>query len=403
MKHEPFKGSFTQQEPISEEAIAGAVNVLRSGRLHRYNTLPGMSSHVSELEAAFARYMGKPYCLACASGGYALHIALRAAGLQPGEQVLTNAFTLAPVPGAIVNADGQPVFVESSCDLVIDLDDLESELEATGARFLLLSHMRGHIVDMDALSEVVARYNVQLIEDCAHTMGARWGGRMSGTFGLAGCFSTQTYKHMNSGEGGLIVSDDPNLMAKAILLSGSYMLYERHGAAPDSAIFDDHRLETPNLSGRMDNLRAAILLPQLAHLEENIDRWNARYAAVANTLKGSALIALPERPAAERFVGSSIQFRIPAFSTAESATFVRTCADLGVEIKWFGRREPAGFTSTYKNWRYVRPSALTQTDRVLARLFDMRIPLTFSLSDCAQIGNIILSVLCEMGYAQETN
>lgn len=401
MKQAPFEGSFTQQEAIGEDGIAAAVQVLRSGRLHRYNTPPDGMSEASALEAAFAEYMGTAYCLACASGGYALHIALRAAGVRPGEPVLTNAFTLAPVPGAIVNASGVPVFVETTADLVIDLQDLERKLEATRARFLLLSHMRGHLVDMQAVCELAARYRVRVIEDCAHTMGARWNGRLSGTFGLAACFSTQTYKHINSGEGGLLVSDDAQFMARAILMSGSYMLYERHGAAPDSAAFAGLRLETPNFSGRMDNLRAAILLPQLARLEENIERWNARYALLADKLAQSTAVALPYRPPEERFVGSSIQFRIPSLNAADAQAFLRHCAELGVEIKWFGREEPRGFTSSYRNWAYAQPEALPGTDRVLGQLFDMRIPLTFSLADCEQIGDIILSVLAQMGCRRE--
>ena len=97
--------------------------------------------------------------------------------------------------------------------------------------------MRGHLCDMDRLVPICDRRGVALIEDCAHTMGATWRGRRSGSFGLAGCFSTQTYKHMNSGEGGLLVSDDAEFMARATILSGSYMLYARHGAGPERRHF----------------------------------------------------------------------------------------------------------------------------------------------------------------------
>ena len=96
---EIFKGSFTQQEPIPDEAIEAAVAVMRSGRLHRYNTAPGELAETVLLEQEFAAQMGAKYCLAVASGGYALATALRAVGVKPGDRVLTNAFTLAPVPG----------------------------------------------------------------------------------------------------------------------------------------------------------------------------------------------------------------------------------------------------------------------------------------------------------------
>lgn len=149
------------------------------------------------------------------------------------------------------------VLVEVTEELVIDLDDLSRKAKASDARFLLLSNMRGHLCDMDCLMSLATDTGLTVIEDCAHTMGARWAGRKSGSFGLAGCFSTQTYKHMNSGEGGLLTSDDTVFMARAIMLSGSYMLYGRHGAAPGPEVFADIRLDTPNMSARMDNLRAA--------------------------------------------------------------------------------------------------------------------------------------------------
>ena len=275
-----FTRPFTQQEPISQEAIDAAIDVLKSGRLHRYNTVENELSEVSLLEQEYAAYQGSKYCLACASGGYAMSVALKAAGLKLGESVLTNAFTLAPVPGAISNAGGTPLFVEITKDLVLDLNDFSKKAAESGARFLLISHMRGHLVDMDRLMEIVSDNNLILIEDCAHTMGAQWKKQKSGNFGLAGCFSTQTYKHLNSGEGGFLTSDDEDFMARAIIYSGSYMFYERHGAAPKPEAFSDIRLQTPNYSGRMDNLRAAILRPQLTNLEKNINRWNERYQLV---------------------------------------------------------------------------------------------------------------------------
>ncbi|MGR6468358.1 DegT/DnrJ/EryC1/StrS family aminotransferase [Rhizobium sp. PAMB 3182] len=390
MAPQPFTGAFTQQEQLDDAAIAAAVRIMKTGRLHRYNTVAGETSEVALLEAEFAAWQGVPYCLACASGGYAMHVALLAAGLRPDEPVLTNAFTLSPVPGAIVNAGGKPLLVECTRDLVIDLEDLERKAVSSGARFLLLSHMRGHIVDMDRIVAIADEFGISVIEDCAHTMGAQWGGRKSGNFGLAACFSTQTYKHMNSGEGGLLTSDDPEFMARAIILSGSYMLYERHGAAPEMRYFEQVRLETPNCSGRMDNLRAAILRPQLAGLEANIARWNDRYQTVEEILQGFGLFHLPERPAAESPVGSSIQFLIEGISEADARRFVSDAKALGVELKWFGDANPVAFTSNHHSWRFLDDQDLPQTDEVLSGVFDMRIPLTFSLDDCAHIADIIV-------------
>ena len=187
-----FTGSFTQQLPIPEEGIAAAIAVMRSGRLHRYNTGVSEESEAMALEREYADWQGARFCLAVASGGQAMQIALRAAGVKPGDAVLTNAFTLAPVPGAISGVGAEPVLVEITENLVIDLADLEAKAKVSGAHYLLLSHMRGHLCDMEALTALAAELHLTVIEDCAHTMGATWNGRRSGSFGHAGCFSTQT-------------------------------------------------------------------------------------------------------------------------------------------------------------------------------------------------------------------
>ena len=144
-----FSGNFTQQEPIPDESIAAAVAVMQHGRLHRYNEADGEVSEAALLEQEFAALIEAKYCLAVASGGYALATALRAIGVKQGDKVLTNAFTLAPVPGAIASVGAVPVFVGVTEGLVIDLNDLAAK--ADQADVLMLSHMRGHIVDMDKL------------------------------------------------------------------------------------------------------------------------------------------------------------------------------------------------------------------------------------------------------------
>ena len=221
---EIFTGNFTQQEPILDESIAAAVAVMQHGRLHRYNEAAGEVSETALLEQEFAGQMGARYCLAVASGGYALATALRALGVKPGDRVLTNAFTLAPVPGAIASVGAVPVFVGVTEGLVIDLDDLAAK--ADQADVLMLSHMRGHIVDMDALMDMAQAHDLKVIEDCAHTMGAKWGDTWSGRSGIIGCYSCQTYKHVNSGEGGLLICEDDEIMARAIMLCAS----SRHNA-----------------------------------------------------------------------------------------------------------------------------------------------------------------------------
>jgi len=384
---EVFSGSFTQQEPIPEAGIEAAMRILQSGRLHRYNVAEGEDGETALLEQEFAASVGSKYCLAVASGGYAMATALRALGVKAGDKVLTNAFTLAPVPGAIASVGGVPLFVGVSRDLTIDLDDLQAK--ADQADVLMLSHMRGHMCDMDHLMEICDAAGIKVIEDCAHTMGAKWGDTYSGRHGVMGCYSCQTYKHINSGEGGLLVSDDDELMARAIMLSGSYMLFERHLAGPPKDAFAQIKYETPNVSGRMDHLRAAILRPQLADLEAQVERWNERYVAVERGLTDTPGLTVVQRHEKETYVGSSIQFLLEGWGDSAVSEAIARCAARGVELKWFGAAEPVAFTSRYDSWRYAPNEAMPVTDDILRGIVDMRIPLTFSVEDCALIAWII--------------
>ena len=384
---EVFKGNFTQQEPLPQDAIDAAVNVLNTGRLHRYNLKEGDAGEVSSLELEFAKSIGVDFCLAVASGGYALATALRAIDVKPAQKVLTNAFTLAPVPGAIASINAVPLLVEVTENLTIDLDDLEAK--ASQSEVLLLSHMRGHICDMDKLMEIANRHGIKVIEDCAHTMGAGWNDKPSGSYGVIGCFSTQTYKHLNSGEGGFLTTNDPSIIAKSIALSGSYMMFDKHLSAPDKNMFEAIKYETPNISGRMDHLRAAILRPQLKELDKKVIRWNERYRTVEAILQGVNGIFLIERSSKEQFVGSSFQFLLKDFSYLEIQSIVASCRNRGVELKWFGKDEPHGFTSKYDSWKYIPAQEMAKSDRIITSTLDMRLPLTFSVEDCRLIATII--------------
>jgi dTDP-4-amino-4,6-dideoxygalactose transaminase len=253
----------------------------------------------------------------------------------------------------------------------------------------MLSHMRGHLADMDRLMAICDAAAITVIEDCAHTMGAAWNGVPSGRHGAVGCYSMQTYKHVNSGEGGFLVTDDDKIAARAVMLSGSYMLYDRHLAAPPPEVFESVKYDTPNVSGRMDNLRAAILRPQLAALDTQVGRWNERYAVVEDGLRGTPGLTVIDRDPRGRFVGSSLQFLLLDWATDKVQAVIDRCAARGVELKWFGGAEPKGFTSRYDSWRYAPSERMPATDRILRGIVDMRLPLTFSLDDCALIARII--------------
>ena len=167
------------------------------------------------------------------------------------------------------------------------------------------------------------------------------------------------------------------------------MLYDRHLASPGVDVFERIKYDMPNISGRMDNLRAAILRPQLQDLDTQVGRWNERYQLIEAGLRDTPGLQVIERDEAEHYVGSSIQMLLLDWSADKVDEVIARCATRGVELKWFGREEPVGFTSTYRSWRYADAPVMPDSDRVLAGIVDMRVPLTFTLDDCALIARII--------------
>ena len=382
---------------IPEEGIQRALDILRTGKLHRYGEDRTGVSEATALEQDFASYVDTKYCAAFNSCGGAMFVALKCAGVKHGDKVLMNAFTLAPVPGAVEHAGAQPVFVEINQDYKIDLGDLDIKAGLSGAKVLLLSHMRGHICDMDELTAICNRHRLTLIEDCAHTMGAKWIGKFTGTFGAMGCFSLQSSKHANAGEGGLLVTNDPDIAAKAILYSGSYMLYAQHKARPSLKYFEKYRGHIPNFSLRMSNLAAAVARPQIGLLTQRAKVWNDRYHMLANGLNKIQNIRIPARPPKEEFVASSIQFSVKGLSSSEMEHFLEASAARGVFIKWFGRNQAVGFTSMHDHWEYVtKKQSLPQSERVLSEVCDMRIPLALPLEACETIVAVIAHCLDEL-------
>ncbi len=381
---------FTAQEPLPEQAIRRANELFSTGNLFRYGEMGAEQHDVALLEEEFAALIGRRFCVGFNSCGASLAAALIAAGVKPSDQVLMNAFTLAPVPGAIAHAGAQPVFVDITANYHIDLDDLRRRHALSGSRWLLLSYMRGHVPNVDDVMALCAELDIAVIEDCAHTMGAGWAGRATGSFGIAACFSAQTFKHVNSGEGGLLVTDDEDLAARATLLSGAYMLYGQHGARPADEVFERHLLTTPNFSMRMSALVAALVRPQLGLLATRSAIWNARYTQLVEGLSQIDGVAIPQRDSREQFVASSIQFNV---DHPDIAAFVLAAATGGVSLKWFGADQPVGFTSRSDHWRYAAEQPVPRAAEVLSTLIDMRIPLAMTSQQADQIVAVIAQAL----------
>lgn len=372
---------------VPKSGIEEAVQLMESGDMFRYNR-PDADSVVSRVECEMAAYTGHKYCVALNSGGSALFLSLLAAGVTPKEKVFSNALTFGAVPSSIHHTGAKTVFVESTDSYVIDLDDLERKCkENPDVRFLLISHMRGKIADMDRVEEICNEHNVTMIEDCAHSFGVFWNGKHTGHKGVAACISSQAYKMLNSGEGGFVVTNDETIAAFVIVAAGGYeKLYKKHVCRPRDEVFEQiGKLKIPNYSMRMSNLHAAVLLPQIGVMEERRALCNQRYVQVAARLEigannlGVRMKIPPQHPKVDA-CNDSIQFNLLNYTWDQCQEYLKAVKKRGVPVSVFGSHDNA---RNYKTWQFLGDVPhLEQTEHVIRFAVDVRLPPEFNDEDC---------------------
>jgi len=374
-----------QSEPIPEAARAEIERLLSSGDLFRYTAASG--APVALLEEEFAALLGSRYALAVSSCSAALFLSLKALDLPRGARVLIPAFTFAAVPSAVVHADCEPVLVEVGDNYRVDMADFAAKLD--GAAAVLISHMRGHTSDMDAIMALSDAKGIPVIEDAAHSLGTTWNGRNIGTIGKVGCFSFQSYKMINAGEGGIMITDDPEIAARAVIMSGAYeQNWKKHAGLQNSYMHWQNKLPLYNL--RMQNLSAAVIRPQLPELAARVAKGRAGHDRVAALLNGSAWLTVPDALTPELRAPDSIQFNLTGDWTDDQAiAFQKAAKTRGITIQVFGLSE--GNARAYWNWEFLGPTPdLPQTRAMLMRACDVRLPVRLSDSELDYIANAIL-------------
>lgn len=381
-------------DPIPEEGQQAALELMKTGRLYRYNVAPGEESVVSMCEKEICEYTGFKYCVGLNSCGSALMLLLKTTGLQPGGKVLSNAFTFGAVPSAIEHARGKAVYVESNEDHVIDVADLETKLkDHRDCKHVLISHMRGKLADMDAIKTLCDKYDAILLEDCAHSLGVFWQGEHSGHKGIACAISSQSYKMINSGEGGFLLTNDPDIAAQTAVIAGAYEgLASKHTTVPGPEYFEGKPVALPNYSIRMSNLAAAVIRPQIKTLETRIETYNRRYYALVEKLEsrvGEHLYIPQVTTGVTRMVHDSIQFNLDKkFSPEMVESFLQQCIAHGLPVELFGHKSNA---RNFVNWGFApAEDPLPQTAEMLSRACDCRMPLMWDDEDFEDMGNVII-------------
>ena len=365
-----------------------------SGDLFRYTA--DENAPVTRLEKAFSAHLGVRFALAVSSCSAALFLAMKALGLKRGAKVVIPAFTFAAVPSAVVQAECVPVLVEVGANYRIQLDDFASKVSTADA--VLISHMRGHTSDMDEILRLAESEGVPVIEDAAHSLGTLWGGRKIGTLGRVGCFSFQSYKLLNSGEGGALVSDDPDLIARAVIMSGAYEHnWKKHPVLQDRCQKWQNRL--PLYNTRMTNLSAVMVLAQIHEIGRRVADGRRNHDHVAERLNASPYFEVPAPLPKEERAPDSIQFNLLGFSDDEALAFLDALADRGLGAQIFGlSRDNA---RAYWNWKFLQDvPELPMTRAMLMRACDVRLPARLTIADCEVIGEAICSAAHSVKHHQ---
>ena len=377
-------------EAIPAAARLEIEELMMSGDLFRYTAAE--NAPVARLEKAFAAHLGVRFALAVSSCSAAMFLAMRALDLRPGARVIVPAFTFSAVPSAVVQAGCVPLLVEVGRNYRIDLDDFAAKLANADA--VLISHMRGHTSNMTEIMRLADAAAVPVIEDAAHSLGTQWDGRKIGTIGRMGCFSFQSYKLLNAGEGGMLVSDDDNLMARAVIMSGAYEHnWKKHPVLQER--FSDWQNRLPLYNMRMSNLSAVVLLPQIDRIEERVLNGRHNHDYVAARLNESPYFNVPSPLPLEARAPDSIQFNLLHFSDEEVFAFVGSLEEKGLNAQIFGLSKDNA--RAFWNWKFLGElPELPMTRAMLARACDVRLPARLSINECDTIAQTLLAAAEEV-------
>lgn len=236
-----------------------------------------LGPNVRALEEEIAGYCGLRHAIAVASGTDALHLALRAAGIGEGDEVITTAFTFIATAEAISYVGARPVFVDiDPRTFNIDVSLIEAAVSPR-TRAVLPVHLFGQPADLEPIAALCRKLGVPLIEDCAQSFGATYGGRQTGAWGALGCYSFFPSKNLGCyGDGGMVVTDDDDLAAQVRMLGNHGSRQRYHHAAI-------------GYNSRLDELQAVVLRAKLKHLDDYNRRRRLNARLYTERLRGTAV------------------------------------------------------------------------------------------------------------------
>ncbi len=397
VRTEPLLPGYPGGLLIGKEEKAAVMEVLDSQSLFRHYG-PKPLGRVLQFERAFARAMGARHAVAVTSGTAALITALSALGVGPGDEVVVPTYTWVATINSVVSVGAVPVFVDIDASLTMDPSAVEAALTPR-AKVLLPVHMRGAGANMAPLLELARRHGLRILEDAAQAVGGRYRGRRLGTLGTIGAYSLQYHKVITTGEGGMVVTDDPVLFERAVR-------YHDQGSVRMEELDETIPAGNPLMIGvnyRMGEITGAIGLVQLGRMDWIIDRMRAHKAAILDGLTGASGITVRPLPDPEGDTGATLMFFLPTaerartFSVALNAEGVRNSIawdsgqhvyhhfDQIIERRMFAERHCSWECPYYKGQARLEKGMFPRTDDLLRRAIHMDLHPLFTERDEADV------------------
>ena len=333
-----------------------------------------LGQEVAAFEQEFARYLGVRHAIGVGNGTDALHIALRACGVGPGDAVLTVSHTAVATVAAIELAGAMPVLTDiDSATATLDANRIEDVIKQQGPRRLkaiLPVHLYGHPADMPAIMGIAERHGLKVIEDCAQSHGAAIDGRKTGTWGHLAAFSFYPTKNLGAlGDGGAVVTNDRHLAERARLLR-EYGWRERYVS------------DVPGLNSRLDEIQAAILRVKLPYLDEE----NARRRELARvydiTLAGVPMMV----PRSHRGVTHAYhQYVVRSERRDELRAFLKANS-VGTLIHY---PVPVHLQPAYRERVVLDGAGLAQTEAICRRILSLPMHPQLTNAQAQEVGDLI--------------
>jgi dTDP-4-amino-4,6-dideoxygalactose transaminase len=266
---------------FGEEETNAVMKVIKSGYLFRYGNEndPKFLHKVSTLETEFAKYSGTDYALATSSGTSSLLVSLMALGLKQGDEVIVPAYTFVATYSACIFAGLVPVLAEIDNSLTLDPEDIEHRITPR-TKAIMPVHMLGNACNMDRIMEIAQKHNLFVLEDSCQAAGASYKGKKVGSIGHMGAFSLNIYKTINSGDGGLVVTNNK------LLYETAFGVHDQ-GHKPSRLGVEVGARSILGLNFRINELTAAVALAQLAKLDTIVATLRGKRKKLKNLISGA--------------------------------------------------------------------------------------------------------------------